>query len=48
LFDGAEWLVGAFASKSRNCAFLGERLRGKVIHTVYAGSLVVADGKAQR
>jgi dihydroorotase len=50
VFDlSAEWLVEApFASKSRNCAFLGERLRGKVIHTVYAGSLVVADGKAQR
>ncbi len=50
LFDpGAEWVVETpFASKSRNSAFLGRTLRGRVIHTVYRGRLVVADGKAQR
>jgi dihydroorotase len=49
-FDAAaEWTVEPpFASRSRNSAFLGHRLRGRVIHTVYAGDLVVADGKAQR
>ncbi|HLA92096.1 MAG TPA: dihydroorotase [Actinomycetota bacterium] len=49
-FDpAAEWTVEPpFASRSRNSAFLGRRLRGRVIHTVYAGDLVVADGKAQR
>ncbi len=45
----AGWVVEpSFASKSRNCAFLGRMLRGRVVHTVYRGSLVVADGKAQR
>jgi dihydroorotase len=49
LDPAAEWLVEPpFASKSRNCAFLGRTLRGRVVHTVYRGSLVVADGKAQR
>ncbi|HSJ51466.1 MAG TPA: dihydroorotase [Actinomycetota bacterium] len=50
LFDpAAEWVVEApFASKSRNCAFLGATLRGRVVHTIYRGELVVADGKAQR
>ena len=50
VFDpAAEWTVQPpFASRSRNSAFLGHRLRGRVIHTVYAGDLVVADGKAQR
>ena len=49
-FDpGAAWLVEPpFASKSRNCAFLGRFLRGRVVHTVFRGELVVADGKAQR
>lgn len=49
-FDpAAEWVVEApFASRSRNSAFLGKRLRGKVVHTVFRGGLVVADGKAQR
>jgi dihydroorotase len=49
-FDpGADWLVEApFASRSRNSAFLGKRLRGKVVHTMYRGQMVVADGKAQR
>ena len=50
VFDpAAEWTVEPpFASKSRNSAFLGRRLRGRVVHTVYRGSLAVADGKAQR
>jgi dihydroorotase len=49
-FDpAAEWVVEApFASRSRNSAFLGRRLRGRVVHTLYRGELVVADGKAQR
>jgi dihydroorotase len=50
VFDVAqEWVVEPpFASKSRNSAFLGTRLRGRVTHTLYRGELVVADGKAQR
>jgi dihydroorotase len=45
----AEWLVEPpFASKSRNSAFLGSTLRGRVVHTIYRGTAVVADGKAQR
>jgi dihydroorotase-like cyclic amidohydrolase len=49
-FDPAvDWVVEPpFASRSRNSAFLGKRLRGKVIHTAFRGTLVVADGKAQR
>ena len=44
-----EWLVELpFASRSRNSAFLGRTLRGRVVHTVYRGELTVADGKAQR
>jgi dihydroorotase len=43
------WVVEApFASRGRNSAFLGRTLRGRVVHTVYAGRLTVADGKAQR
>jgi dihydroorotase len=50
VFDpAAGWTVEPpFASRSRNSAFLGRRLLGRVVHTVYAGELVVADGKAQR
>jgi dihydroorotase len=50
VFDtAAEWVVEPpFASRSRNCAFNGTTLRGKVVHTVYRGELVVTDGKAQR
>ena len=45
----AEWVVEPpFASKSRNCAFNGRTVRGRVVHTVYRGRLVVTDGKAQR
>ncbi len=44
-----EWLVEPpFASKSRNSAFVGKRLRGKVIYTMFGGWLVVAEGKPQR
>ena len=45
----AGWAVEPpFASKSRNSAFLGRELRGKVVHTMLRGQLVVADGKAHR
>jgi dihydroorotase len=45
----AEWTVEApFASKSRNSMFLGRTLRGRVLHTILRGDVVVADGKAQR
>lgn len=49
-FDpAAEWVVEPpFASKSRNSAFLGRTLLGRVVHTIHRGKLVVADGKAQR
>lgn len=49
-FDpAAEWVVEApFASKSRNSAFLGRRLRGRVVHTMFRGALTVVDGKAAR
>jgi len=44
-----EWTVEApFASKARNSAFLGARLRGAVVATVLRGELVVADGKPTR
>ena len=50
VFDpAAEWVVEApFVSKSRNSAFLGHRLTGRVVHTLYRGEPVVANGKAQR
>ena len=50
VFDpSAEWTVEApFASRSRNSAFLGSRLRGRVLYTMLRGDLVVADGKPQR
>jgi dihydroorotase len=50
LFDpAAEWVVEPpFVSKSRNSAFIGSTLRGRVVHTLYRGELVVADGKPQR
>ena len=48
IFDpDAEWLVEPpFASKARNSAFMGARLRGRVTHTLLWGRLTVADGKA--
>ncbi len=50
VFDpAAEWTVQPpFGSKSRNSAFLGRTLRGRVVHTVFRGELTVADGKAMR
>ena len=50
LFDPeARWTVEPpFVSKSRNSAFLGRPLRGRVVHTVYRGELVVRDGEATR
>jgi len=50
VFDPAsEWVVEPpFASRSRNSAFLGRTLRGRVVHTVYRGELVVSEGKTQR
>jgi dihydroorotase len=50
VFDpAAEWTVEApFGSKSRNSAFLGRTLHGRVVHTVFRGALTVTDGKATR
>jgi dihydroorotase len=43
------WVVEPpFASKARNSAFLGRRLRGAVVYTVLRGSLVVAESKPTR
>ncbi|MFA5099579.1 MAG: dihydroorotase, partial [Candidatus Omnitrophota bacterium] len=38
----AEWMVAAddFASKSKNSSFLGKRLTGKVVKTIYRGTVV--------
>jgi dihydroorotase len=49
-FDpSATWVVEApFGSKSRNSAFLGRRLTGRVMHTMLRGELTVVDGKATR
>jgi dihydroorotase len=49
-FDpSAEWTVEPpFGSRSRNSSFLGRTLRGRIVHTMLRGELVVADGKAQR
>ncbi len=44
-----EWVVEApFVSKSRNSAFLGRTLRGRVVHTMLRGELTVTNGKATR
>jgi dihydroorotase len=50
VFDpAAEWTVEPpFASKARNTAFLGKRLRGRVRFTMLRGSFTVADGKPTR
>jgi dihydroorotase len=47
LFDPqADWTVEApFASKARNSAFLGERLKGRIRFTMLRGAFTVADGK---
>jgi dihydroorotase len=44
-----EWVVEApFVSKSRNSAFLGRTLRGRVVYTMLRGELTVTNGKATR
>jgi dihydroorotase len=50
VFDPAStWTVEApFASRSRNSAFRGRTLVGRVMHTVLRGDIVVAEGKATR
>ncbi len=50
VFDpAAEWVVESpFASRSRNSAFLGRKLRGRVVHTLLRGEQTVADGKPTR
>ena len=50
VFDPQErWTVEPpFVSKSRNSAFTGRALRGRVRHTVLHGALTVSEGKATR
>jgi dihydroorotase len=50
VFDPDErWTVEPpFVSKSRNCAFLGRTLTGRVRATVLHGELTVAEGKTTR
>ena len=50
VFDPAtEWVVEApFTSKSRNAAFLGSTLHGRVVHTLLGGAFTVMNGKATR
>jgi dihydroorotase len=50
VFDPQEsWTVEPpFVSKSRNSAFTGRALRGRVRHTVLHGELTVSEGKATR
>ena len=44
----ATWTINpeAMASKSTNTPFVGKQLRGKVVHTMFKGNLVVRDGEA--
>jgi dihydroorotase len=44
----ATWTINpeTMASKSTNTPFVGKRLRGKVVHTMFKGNLVVRDGEA--
>jgi dihydroorotase len=45
----ATWVVEPpFASRSRNSAFIGRTLRGRVVHTLLRGEPTVAWGKATR
>lgn len=51
VFDPAcEWTVdpGEFASRSRNSPWAGRKLKGKVVHTMFRGNLVVRDGQLTR
>ena len=51
LFDpSTEWTVGdrPFASRGRNSAFTGRALRGRVVHTILRGDLIVRDGELMR
>jgi dihydroorotase len=50
-FDpAAEWTVGErpFHSRSRNSAFTGRRLRGRVVHTMLRGEFTLRDGQPTR
>lgn len=42
-----KWTVdpGEFMSRSRNTPFAGWELQGRVVHTVFKGEPVVADGE---
>lgn len=44
----AKWTINphTMASKSTNTPFVGRQLRGKVVHTMFNGNLVVRDGEA--
>jgi dihydroorotase len=44
----ATWMINpeTMASKSTNTPFVGRQLRGKVVHTMFKGNLVVRDGEA--
>lgn len=44
----ATWMINpeTMASKSANTPFVGRQLRGKVVHTMFNGDLVVRDGEA--
>jgi dihydroorotase len=51
VFDpAAQWTVGGrpFASMSRNSAFLGRRLQGRVLFTLLRGQFTVKDGEPTR
>jgi dihydroorotase len=48
VFDPAEeWVVGErpFASRGRNSAFLGRKVRGRVVHTLLRGEFTVREGE---
>ncbi|HZA27305.1 MAG TPA: dihydroorotase [Actinomycetota bacterium] len=51
VFDPTEeWVVGErpFASRGRNSAFLGRKLRGRVLHTLLRGEFTVREGQPTR
>jgi dihydroorotase len=51
VFDpAAEWTVGErpFHSMGRNSAFLGRRLKGRIVHTLLRGEFTVRDGEPTR